>query len=517
MTKKLTRLLAGLLVLMLAFSACGEMPSGSGGEKTGSENTSQPVSQTSVPKEDTPQGEPYTVRMIFSGFGIVPAELKMVEDAVSELTEERINARVELMPIESSALVQNLNLMFASDEKVDIFRSNIGNFVSQGAVQPLDSLIAEHGKDITAALDPDWLKCGIYDGQLYSIPTIRDMAQGVAVVFRKDILDKYGFQAEELKSFDDLEAMYETVLAGEPGMDMIGLSSASSPMINPVYDSLGDGFGVLTNQGQDDLKVVNWFETEEYMEYVRRMRRWNEKGIIASDEATNTENAVVRVKAGELLSWAGISKPGFEAQSENQTGYKISTWAHAEPLTSTTQINGVAWGMAANCVDPVSTMKLWNLLYCDEEVINLIDWGIEGRHYESVPGSDVLIRFPEGVDASNSGYNLNSGWQFGNQLISKIWETDSPDVYEKLQEYNEGALKSKALGFVWNASPVKNEVAAVTNVKEKYFTALECGSVDPETTVPQFISELKSAGIDTIVAEKQRQLDEWAKANGITG
>lgn len=111
---------------------------------------------------------------------------------------------------------------------------------------------------------------------------------------------------------------------------------------------------------------------------------------------------------------------------------------------------------------------------------------------------------------------MNAGWQFGNQLISKIWETDDPDVYERLEEYNENALKSKALGFVWNMEPVKNEIAAVNNVKEKYFTALECGSVDPETTVPQFIEELKAAGIDTIVAEKQRQLDEWAAKTGVT-
>lgn len=513
--KKFAKLTAALLALLLALSACGETPGSSGGESKPGSSSSVDVSQENQGEEQK-AGEPYTVRLVFSGFGLVPSELKMVEDAISELTEERINARVELMPIESSALAQNLNLMFASDEKVDLFRSNVSKFVAQGAVQPLDELLEEYGQDIKKVVDPDWLACGIYNGQLYSIPSIRDMAKGVAIVFRKDILDKYGYKVEDIKDFDDLEAMYETIMAGEPGMDMIGLSSASSPMINPVYDPLGDDLGVLLNLGQDDLKVVNWFETEEYMEHVRRMRRWYEKGIIASDEATNTENAVVRVKAGELLSWAGLFKPGFESQSENQTGYEITTWAHSKAVVTSSQINAVVWGMAANCEDPVSAMKLLNLLYYDADVVNLIDWGIEGRHYEAVPGSDVLIRFPEGVDASNSGYNINAGWQFGNQLISKIWETDDPDVYERLEEYNKNALKSKALGFVWNMEPVKNEIVAVNNVKEKYFTALECGSVDPETTVPQFIEELKTAGIDTIVAEKQRQLDEWVAENGVT-
>lgn len=37
--------------------------------------------------------------------------------------------------------------------------------------------------------------------------------------------------------------------------------------------------------------------------------------------------------------------------------------------------------------------------------------------------------------------------------------------------------------------------------------------LDPETTIPKFPDELKAAGADTIIAEKQRQLDDWLEAN----
>lgn len=37
--------------------------------------------------------------------------------------------------------------------------------------------------------------------------------------------------------------------------------------------------------------------------------------------------------------------------------------------------------------------------------------------------------------------------------------------------------------------------------------------LDPETTIPKFLDELKAAGADTIIAEKQRQLDDWLEAN----
>jgi putative aldouronate transport system substrate-binding protein len=58
---------------------------------------------------------------------------------------------------------------------------------------------------------------------------------------------------------------------------------------------------------------------------------------------------------------------------------------------------------------------------------------------------------------------------------------------------------------------VKNEVAAFNNVVTEFTGALWSGTVDPEKTIPKFIEKLKAAGSDKVIAEKQRQLDEWAK------
>ncbi|HPW42148.1 MAG TPA: DUF3502 domain-containing protein, partial [Bacillota bacterium] len=62
--------------------------------------------------------------------------------------------------------------------------------------------------------------------------------------------------------------------------------------------------------------------------------------------------------------------------------------------------------------------------------------------------------------------------------------------------------------------PVKNEIAAVNNLWDKYVPALETGSIDPEVNVPKFLEELKAAGIDKVIAEKQEQLNEWAEKMG---
>ena len=47
----------------------------------------------------------------------------------------------------------------------------------------------------------------------------------------------------------------------------------------------------------------------------------------------------------------------------------------------------------------------------------------------------------------------------------------------------------------------------------QYQAALESGSVDPEKILPEFLTALESAGSDEVIAENQRQLDEWLEQN----
>ena len=61
----------------------------------------------------------------------------------------------------------------------------------------------------------------------------------------------------------------------------------------------------------------------------------------------------------------------------------------------------------------------------------------------------------------------------------------------------------------FDSTPVKNEVAACTNVVNEFSISITSGLVDPETTIPEFVKKLEASGIDKIIAEKQSQLNEW--------
>ena len=72
------------------------------------------------------------------------------------------------------------------------------------------------------------------------------------------------------------------------------------------------------------------------------------------------------------------------------------------------------------------------------------------------------------------------------------------------------------MGFVVDPTPIVNEVAACTSVVSEYQTDLTCGQASSQDEVKElveeFVDKLKANGVDTIVAEVQKQMDAWKAA-----
>ncbi|MFR1801109.1 MAG: DUF3502 domain-containing protein [Faecalispora jeddahensis] len=88
--------------------------------------------------------------------------------------------------------------------------------------------------------------------------------------------------------------------------------------------------------------------------------------------------------------------------------------------------------------------------------------------------------------------------------------------YRRLLRGNEGVQRERGdIQSGWlhiYSSPVKSEVAALDSVLAEYRLGLENGELDPEEYLPKFQQALREAGIEKVIAEKQRQLDAWVAA-----
>ncbi|MCL6601270.1 MAG: ABC transporter substrate-binding protein [Paenibacillus sp.] len=500
MTKKWKMLCSLLLIATLLLSAC------SGNNTKGKEEDAVNSSGNKVE-------EPTELTVAFPLFGSVPKDMALIQDAVNEVTLKKINAKVELLPINFSSWQQQMNLMLSSDEKLDLIAvvGSFTQFMSKNQLIPLDKLLDEQGEGILKALDPDYLKAGKVNNAIYAVPTLRDMATSYGISMRKDLVEKYKIDVEKINNFADLEEPLKVIKAGEPNLAPL-LPPTFSSVINalPTYDTLIDRIGVLMNHG-DNLKVVDLFETEEYAQQLQLVRKWYEEGLILKDATTNKVNENELINSNRGFATLTVINPMSYANASNGAGYPRVIKELLPSVSMSSTLTNAMWGVPVTSKVPEKAMEFLNLMYTDKELVNILDYGIEGKHY--VVKSDNIIDFPPGVDGQNSGYNLNYGWLFGNQFLSYVWNGTDPDIWKKVQEFNDSAIKSKALGFSFDPTPVKTEYANVSNVVGQYFLPLETGSVDPEKILPQFIDKLKTAGIDKVIAEKQKQLDKWAEDN----
>lgn len=498
-----------LLSFVLLLSACGGNNGSSG--------------NAGAPAKDAKKGEANsgTIEELTVAFPVITADqqgLKLVEDAVNQIAEKKIQARVKFMPVNAGEWLQRTNLMFSSREKLDltyVHGAMYSNMVAKGMLVPLDELLSKQGSGIKASLDEKYLNATKIGGKMYGVPSARDLAGSYGLTMRKDLVDKYNIDVKAIKTLDDVENVLKLIKEKEPNVTPItpGNTGQSFRDNYVFFDPLGDNLGVLPDY-DNGLKVVNLFEMPEYQDFVKRIRNWYKAGYILKDAATNKVNTFELVRSGKVFSYLAMQKPGFAEQEAKSSGKEIVTAELLPPYITTSNITTAMWGIPVHSEHQEKAMAFLNLMYEDQDIVNLFSWGVEGTHYVKVDGSDHMIKYPDGKDAASVGYN-SLAWMFGNQFLSYVMQGNDPEIWKKTKEFNESAIPSKALGFIFDGAKVQTEYAAVSNVVTQYKLPLETGSVDPEKLLPEFIEKLKAAGIDKIIAEKQRQLDEWAKANGV--
>ncbi|SFF20407.1 putative aldouronate transport system substrate-binding protein [Paenibacillus algorifonticola] len=504
MKKKTTTLLLSImLVLSLLLAACGSSENGGSASPGGSGS-----------EAGANDSEAVELTMAFINLGTM-SDVAAVQEEINKITKSKINATVKLMPIDIAAWNQQVNLLLAGNEPLDLLVTssffNYSSQVAKGQLLPLDELLEKYAPEIKNTMPSEIYNGTKIGGSIYGVSSIRDVGADYGMVMRKDLIDKHSIDLSGVKTFEDLGTVFQTIKDKEPGIAPLVQSTQTGTvayqMYTPQIDPLGDSLGVILLDS-NDLKVVNLLETDIFKNKVTLARKWYEAGYIMQDVATTQEQGSSLVKAGKALGYFNNMKPGFEAQESKTTGYEMTSVHLSEPVIQSNGASGFMMSVPRNSENPERAMQLLNLLYTDAEVMNLLANGIEGKHY--VKNEDGTIKLPDGVKETTYQFNQ---WEVGNNFLTYVWEGTDKDIWKQTKKFNESAKVSPALGFSFDATPVKTEVAAATNVVNQYKVGLESGSLDP-ALIEEYNEKLKAAGLDKIIAEKQKQLDEWAAANG---
>ncbi|MFZ5351719.1 MAG: ABC transporter substrate-binding protein [Bacillota bacterium] len=495
MSKKV-RILSLVFALLLVFTTL----SGCAGSK----------SAMSLPEDDP--SKPYEIMWYFIGNG-QQEDTAAVEAKINEYLKDKINATVKLQCYSYGEYPDKLKAIIGSGQQFDIcFTSSWANHykpnAAKGAYVKLNDYLDKYMPKTKEALGSTFLDGATVNGDLYAIPCNKEQAHQWGFIIKKDLADKYGFDLTTIKKLEDIEPMLKVIKENEPGVYPLEALDGESPIKLLDFDTIGDDKcpGVVYNNSKD-LKVFNEFETPEMMQYFKTMRKFYLAGYIRQDAATVT-NYDDDEKAGKIFAAVKSLKPGKDVEMSNQHGFQ---WVQVEitpPVISNRDTTGSMMAISVTSKNPIRAMKFLELVNSDKYLNNLINFGIENVHYVK-KGENTIAAGPQ-VEK----YNPGIGWVFGNQFLNYLYENEDPQKWAKFKEFNKKATGTQTLGFTFDPSKIKTEIAACTDVWQKYIPSLETGSVDPEEWLPKAIEEFKKAGLDKVIAEKQAQLNAWAKKAG---
>ncbi len=429
------------------------------------------------------------------------ADIASVMDKVNEISEKEIGVKVDVQFIDNSAYGERMKMMMASQTEMDIvfvgYCLRTDEVVKLGGLTDLTDMLPKVAPKLYKELIPDYVwQAAKVDGKIYAVPNIQILCQYSTLGFRKDLLDKYGYDKEELaKSLDKLAEYLQVIKDKEP--DYIPMRQMWAYYEENMEGSNGPVY-VTKDTGKVVFKALAGGE-----EFYQRRHDWYERGFFRKDIDTNTDDAAM-YKAGKFAvvncGWA----PGVSAELTQTLGTEYVVASPWTPYMHTNTVVATENGISRTSKHPEEALKFLQLVNENDEVYNLLCYGIEGKHY-NLDSNDRVEK------VENSGYDPNASWKFGNTTHAYLFKYQDADVREKIVEANENAIKSKNLGLVYNTDAIQTELTQVNNTINQY--AIGYATKDISGAYKTLVSEIKKAGGDKVVAEYQRQVDEFRKNN----
>jgi putative aldouronate transport system substrate-binding protein len=159
--------------------------------------------------------------------------------------------------------------------------------------------------------------------------------------------------------------------------------------------------------------------------------------------------------------------------------------------------------------NPEASMKVIEALNTDIDIYHLICRGIAGTHYVVTDAANGVVGFPTGVTPSTDRYFPQTSWMFGDIFNDFYSSEDTVGAWPLSHKDNQSATPSQALGFAFDPTNVKTELAQVSQVQQQYGYPLIFGRVDTSSGLQTYLSKLHDAGVDKVITEIQKQLDTW--------
>jgi ABC-type glycerol-3-phosphate transport system substrate-binding protein len=505
MKKRFLALLLTVVMVLSVLAACGKKPTASPTNNP----TGEPGKATDTPKP----GEISTVVILYPGEE-TDAMSNFINNQLNPRLEKEVGINVKLIYKGWDAYWDQKKILIEAKETIDLYWDglpDLGKMVNDQHCQPLDDLIKANCPDLLKVFPESQLAGGVVNGVQYGIPSAYAPSSCMfqLVCVRQDILEGVGMT--DLKTADDLKEFAQKAHDKYPEMN-----GPADIIFKPLTRNFATeqltwcAGGDAVVYGEDTHKAYCYFETEAFQKVAKFNQSMYAAGLYRDELTTDYNQRDSRMQQGTYL-WVEGSLGKENEIITNVRGNAPEAKLKSYLLNPTADKYVTACGGEVLCVpysakNAAGAMKFLNWLYKSKENYLFCLYGPEGENY-TVENGRIKLK-----DPAFEGYFYE--WMFRNANYTMFTSDVSEDFIKMYEDWDKNAKTSDVIAFHFDNANVKEIETAITEVINQRFTPIECGFVDFDSNYPAAIAELKAAGIDTYVAEVQKQLDEFFKTNG---
>ena len=398
-------------------------------------------------------------------------------EAALEETDPEVNLSLESATVvgtEGLDFPQTIEYIFSDETKdielsipqIDIFVVNdyekYVSLANDGKLQSLGQYIDYDSKILRTSIHPTFLSAAQVGSQVYGVPTNIgvDAGEYTYLIFNENLLKKYGYQIKDLSNYaGTFFANYMAELkAGEPG---IWPTSAPIPLAGAEFHE--DAFIVAPTSIQYIASdCIPSFMFNQYNSYMSAAERYKALGYYPATYIPGAKYAI-RLETSEKLLTDEADKRWTEADGTTYVRYLYDI-----PRVSVDEAFTSVMCVSATSPVPERAMEIITLFQTNEELANLLQYGIEGVNYQIDTRDDTLHK----MDDTYTMNNLVTG----NTFI-KYPENNDKDYLKNCIEANLGTAPSAFLGFNLDLMGVeKSQYETVKNILLSGNAALEAGA-----------------------------------------
>lgn len=349
--------------------------------------------------------------------------------------EKRTNVKIDFEVSTGTGYEEQFNLMMASRDLPDmilysVWNTQAANYGNQGALLPLEGLIAEHAPNFSRILsDYPELRGQITaaDGHIYYLPNLALEGQLLIQMYpqvRYDWLDKLGL--EDPVTTEDWYQMFKAFKEQDPNgngeqdelpyvpVNIANLMMLFAPAFGYNYTGAQTGFFI-------DNGVVKYSPYEAgYLELLEYLNRLYAEGLMDPTYASgdysvtygNLKEKVTNDITGAWFGWAGSFMNTFRSLKEDDPNFRIGPIAppkgpHGDQwhISARWQSSGIGIAIASTTKHAVEAIKWLDYQYSEQGVL-LNNFGVEGVTYDLVDGypkyRDHVFNNPDGLTPEES-------------------------------------------------------------------------------------------------------------------